>query len=124
MNEMIYRETQVGDNLQLFTKWCDFLKWLLDTTEKFPKKIRFTFSTRIDNLALDILENIIEYKYDRESRRRGYRKINIKFEKLRILLRLCFQLKHISSRQYEYAAIQINEVGKMTAGWLRGAKEK
>ena len=54
----------MAEELQIFVKWVDFLKWLLNTTDKFPKKIRFSFTPRIDNLALDILENIIELRYD------------------------------------------------------------
>ena len=40
-----------GD-LPVFVAWLDFLAWLLPTTAKLPKHIRFTFANRIDNLAL------------------------------------------------------------------------
>ena len=53
---------------QLFVLWYDFSKWLLDKTEKFPKKVRFSFSNRIDNLALDIIEGIIEARYSRNKK--------------------------------------------------------
>ncbi|MBI3019455.1 MAG: hypothetical protein HYY61_06155 [Deltaproteobacteria bacterium] len=33
-------------DLPIFVKWIDFLKWLLKTTEKFPKKVRFTFKKK------------------------------------------------------------------------------
>ena len=110
----------MSDELQLFIKWTEFLKWLLNTTEKFPKKVRFTFTTRIDNLALDILEDIIEFRYDKRARQSGFLKINIKFEKLRILLRFCYELQYLSNKQFEYAVIHINEVGKMIGAWLKG----
>jgi ADP-dependent phosphofructokinase/glucokinase len=71
----------MGDELQLFIKWTEFLKWLLNRTEKFPNKVRFIFTARIDNLALDILEDIIEFRYDKRARQSGFMKINIKFEK-------------------------------------------
>jgi len=45
----------------------------------------------------------------------------IKFEKLRILLRLCHELQYLSNKQFEYAVTQINEVGKMTGTWLKGS---
>ena len=50
----------------LFVLWYDFSKWLLDKTEKFPRKVRFTFSNRIANTALDVMEGIIEARYSRE----------------------------------------------------------
>ncbi|MDD4497025.1 MAG: diversity-generating retroelement protein Avd, partial [Methanosarcinaceae archaeon] len=95
----------------------------LNTTEKFPKKARFTFTVRIDNLALDILEDIIECRYDKAVRKAGFKGINIKFEKLRILLRICHEMNYLSNKQFEYAVISINEVGKMTGTWLKGSSE-
>jgi hypothetical protein len=103
----------MAKELQVFMKWVDFLKWLLDTTDKFPKKIRFTFTTRIDNIALDILENIIECRYNRGFRQAGLKKINLELEKLRVLLRICHELKYLSNHQYEFCAVHLNEVGKM-----------
>jgi hypothetical protein len=111
----------MAEELQLFIKWEEFLKWLLNTTQKFPKKVRFTFTTRIDNCALDILEDIIEFRYDVKARQSGFIRINIKFEKLRILLRLCHELQYLSTKQFEFAVRHINEVGKMTGGWLKGS---
>ena len=109
----------VAEELQIFVKWSAFLKWLLGTTEKFPKKVRFTFTTRIDNLALDILEDIIECRYDKSVRNEKLRYMNIKLEKLRILLRFCQELMYLSNKQFEYAMVHVNEVGKMTSGWLK-----
>jgi hypothetical protein len=42
----------VDEDLPVFVHWFGFVKWLLPVTEKFPKGVRFTFSNRIDNLAL------------------------------------------------------------------------
>lgn len=107
---------------RVFVKWSEFLEWLLNVTNSFPKKIRFTLTTRIDNTALEILEDIIECRYDRSSRVAGLKKMNVKFEKLRVFLRMCNRLKYLSNSQYEYAMVHLNEVGRMTGGWLK--KEK
>lgn len=115
-------KNKMAKELIVFSKWVDFLKWLLSTTEKFPKKIRFTITTRIDNLALDILENIIACRFDPEMRRTGLKKINLSIEKLRVLLRICHEMKIISNRQYQYAFLHINESGKMIWGWLKEKK--
>lgn len=107
----------MGTEFQIFAKWEQFLKWLLNTTDKFPKKIRFTLTTRIDNLALDILERIILCRYDPTVRQRGLKRINIDIETLRVLLRVCNELKYLSHRHYQYAVLHVNEVGKMVWGW-------
>lgn len=102
----------------IFTRWVDFLAWLLSTTEKFPKKVRFTFVNRIDNLALDIVEDFIEARYSPNKLPILYR-INLRLEKLRILLRLCHQAHYLPNRGYEHAARELNEVGRMLGGWIK-----
>jgi hypothetical protein len=38
----------------LLVHWEALVKDLLARTARFPKVVRFTFATRIDNLALDV----------------------------------------------------------------------
>lgn len=104
--------------LEIFAKWTDFLKWLLTVTDSFPRKARFTFTTRIDNTALDLLEDIIECRYLPSVRKNRLISMNIRLEKMRILLRICTELRYLSPRQLEYGVVHINEVGKMVHGWL------
>ena len=102
----------------IFEKWSKVLDWILDTVEKFPKNVRFTLSGRIANIALDILEKIIEAIY---TRNRWYilRTINLYIEKLRVLFRISFERKVISMKQYEFISIELNEAGMMIGGWQR-----
>ena len=106
------------DDLPLFLHWTKFLKWLLPKTGKFPKDVRFTFASRIDNLALDVLENVIEAAYSRE-KRPCLRRASMAIEKLRVLLRICHELGYLDHRGYEHAAERLDEAGRMTGGWLK-----
>ena len=108
------------EELRVFVKWYDLLKWLLVTTEGFPKKARFTLTSRINSLSLDILEDIIECRYDRTARLLHFKRINIGLEKLRILLRMSHDLMYLSTKQFEHAMITVNEVGGMLYSWLKG----
>jgi hypothetical protein len=108
---------------QLFVLWYDFAKWLLDKTEKFPRKVRFSFSNRIDNLALDIIEGIIEARYSR-NKKEILRRIDLNMEKLRVLLRMCHDLRYLDTKGYEFAARKINEAGKMVGGWRKQQESK
>jgi hypothetical protein len=107
-----------NDDLPVFVKWLDFLEWLLPTTEKFPKKARFNFSLRIDNIALDVVEDLIEARYSRD-KAAILKRANLRLEKLRVLLRLSYKMKYLSHAAYEYAARHINEVGRMIGGWRK-----
>ena len=106
------------DELPVFVKWIEFLEWLLPTTAKFPHKARFTFATRIDNLALDLVEDLVEARYTRE-KQATLARANVRLEKLRVLLRLCHKLCYLSHGSYEYAMRRVNEIGAMLGGWRR-----
>ena len=102
----------------VFSLWTDFLNWMLDHTEKFPKKVRHSFILRIDNLMLDILRNIIHAAYTKE-KKQILEKINLDLNELRVLLRIACTRKYLAIKSYEYAIRKIEETGKMTGAWLR-----
>lgn len=107
-----------NEDLPVFVRWVEFLKWLLPTTEKFPQKARFTFSNRVDNLALDVVEDLVEARYSRR-KVEHLKAINLKLERLRVLLRLCHELEYLSHRSYEFAMRALDEVGRMVGGWIK-----
>jgi hypothetical protein len=112
-----------SDELLVFIKWLDFLEWLLPTTDKFPKKVRFSFALRIDNIALDIVEDLIEARYSKD-KTQNLKRANLRLEKLRVLLRLSHKMKFLSHTGYEHASRLINEVGKMIGGWRKQQEKK
>ncbi|MBF0311553.1 MAG: four helix bundle protein, partial [Magnetococcales bacterium] len=50
-------------DLPIFDKWLDFLKWLLPTTGKLPRRMRFTFADRIDTLTPDRVGDPVEARH-------------------------------------------------------------
>jgi len=111
-----------NEELPIFTRWMQFLEWLLPATEKFPKRVRFTFSDRINNLALDIMEDLVEARYSRD-KQRLLKRVNLRLERLRMLLRLCHRLKYLPHQRYEHAMRSLNEVGRMLGGWIKQQQE-
>lgn len=104
--------------LPLFILWSDFLGWVLDHTEKFPKKARFTFVSRIDNMMLDTLEDIVEARYTK-NRFPILKRINLRMEKLRMIFRICYEREYLSAKSFEYAVKRLYEAGQMTGGWMK-----
>lgn len=119
------KELQSGSkkDLPIFIKWMDFLKWLLVTIDGFPKKARFNFSDRLTNLSLQIVEDLVEARY---SKNKGpvLRRANMNLEKIRILMRICFELRFFSRKAYEHSSYLINEVGKMLGGWMKQQQDE
>ena len=99
-------------------KLYDVITWLVGRVEKFPRSQKFTLGDRIVNLALDILELLIEATYTRD-RLPLLRRANIQLEKLRYLIRLSHDFKLLSTKQYRHISGEINEVGKRIGGWIK-----
>ena len=106
------------DELPIFIKWLDFVKWLLVATNNFPKKTRFTLADRQISIALQIVEDLVEARYSR-NKSSILRRVNMNLEKLRVLIRICFETRVLPRKGYEQASYSINEVGKMLGGWMK-----
>ena len=109
------------EELPVFAKWMEFLNWLLPVTEKFPKSVRHTLSSRLENLALDLVEDLVEARYSR-NKRDALRSANMRLEKIRVLLRICHQRTYLSTNGYHHSIKAINEVGRMLGGWIKQQK--
>lgn len=106
------------DDYPIFSHWFKALDWILDATEKFPKSVRFSVSSRVSNLSIDVMEDIIKAIYTSD-RQMILKNINLNLEKLRIFFRICYKRKYISARQFEHISLMINETGRMTGGWAK-----
>lgn len=113
------------ENYPIFVKWSKIMDWLMDKVETFPKCVRFTISTRIVNLALDIMELIVESIYTPSQERISIiNRTNLKLEQLRIFIRIAMERRYLSSRQYGYIAEEVDIAGKMLGGWKRHEKNQ
>ncbi len=109
--------------LPIIQHWERTIHDILARTEKFPKRVRFTFSTRIDNLALDVYERLVEARYSKD-KGEPLRRANLDLEKLRLLTRICHEERFLDERGYENVARNIDEAGRMLGGWMKERKAR
>ena len=102
----------------LLVKWYDVSKWLLDRVDSFPRNQRFILRQRMADQALNILEVPVEAAH---SPRKAdlLARANRDIEVLRWLIRMATDRKLLSSRQYEYCCMSLNECGRMVGGWSK-----
>lgn len=105
-------------DLLLFERWMDTTKWLLQRTERFPKRLRHSLADRIDLLAVGILEDVTSAAYSRDPRP-ALAAANDRMNRLRVLLRLCQEVRLVSHDQYREAAERLAECGRLLGGWIR-----
>ena len=99
-----------------------FVRWLIPTVERFPRRQKFLLGDRIQSTALAGLERLVEATFTR-SRSRLLDRVNVDLDKLRLLLRLAKELGYLDARRYEHAARRIDEVGRLVGGWRRAHRE-
>lgn len=104
--------------LVLFEKWMETTKWLMGVTQGFPKRLRHTLTDRVDLLSLEVLELLTSAAYQK---RPGplLAQVDDRLNRLRVLLRLCHELRVLSGGQYEQAARRTDEAGRLLGGWRK-----
>jgi hypothetical protein len=102
-------------------KTYQFLLWLIPTLEKFPKSQKFLLGDRIETLAIDVLESLVEATYSK-SPQAYLVACNMRLEKLRFLFRLAVDLRCLDLSRYEFAARAIDEIGRLIGGWLKAQR--
>lgn len=111
-------KSQMAQQSPALEAMIQLLLWLSPTIEKFPRSHKFTLGDRIETTALDALERLIEATFTRD-RRPILQRANLDFQKLRILLRVAHEMEHLDARRYEHVMRRIDEVGRLTGGWMK-----
>jgi len=107
-----------NNEMLIVKKACDFSKWLLQHTGKFPKSYRFSIAVRIENAVLEFTE-ILTVANMRHNKKPLLEQADEVLTKLRLLVRLSFEMKFISQHSYEFGSCRIAELGKMLGGWMK-----
>jgi len=102
-------------------KAYDLALWLLPKCEKYPRNYRFSVGERTVAAMLDVLTLLVEASYTAR-REPILQDANRKANHLRYLLRLAKDLKLLSVDSYGYAAERLEEIGRMTGGWLKSGR--
>ncbi|MFZ5903222.1 MAG: diversity-generating retroelement protein Avd [Chloroflexota bacterium] len=102
----------------IFAKTSNFLLWLMQHTEKFPKSERFRLAKRIEDSAFEFYEDLIRaVKFG--DKRRSLLAADLELDKVRLYLRLAHTRKLTNHGQYLFAVESVTEIGRLLGGWLK-----
>jgi hypothetical protein len=107
----------------IFVKTYDFLLWLIPLTLKFPKSQRFLLAERLSCMALDFYDLILEAVLEPERQAEWLVAADRLLSKIRLYIRLSYDLHCISQGQFEHAARRVDEIGRLMGGWQKKHKE-
>jgi four helix bundle protein len=119
MTESIKTAPPQAAQSPIFAKSHDLLVWLLQHTAKFPKSERFRLAKRVDDSAFRFYDLIARATKSGDKRRSVLLEADLELDRLRLNVRLCVELKLLTTAQYEYAATALVEIGKLLGGWLK-----
>ncbi len=114
---------KTNEELAVITKTYDLILWSCNHTSKFPRNHRFVLGQRIDVSLYELLETLIQAKYQRE-RKTLLQEANLKLEILRFQIRLANDLQCLKAKSYIFATKAIDEIGRLIGGWLRSRGDR
>ena len=102
----------------------NFIKTLIPIVDNFHRHQRFIIGSRIENMALDILDLLLEAYYGPKATKKAkLQQVNLSIEKLRHLLRLVFELHYLNAKKFDWLIAELLEIGRMVGGWLKSLEK-
>jgi four helix bundle protein len=110
----------MADEMVIFARAFDFLVWLLERAESFPRSQRFVVTQRLQAAALDFHERLFEANARKgRARLERLRSADEALDKVRHYLRLVTRLGWLNGGQYRHAAGMVAELGRLLGGWIK-----
>lgn len=88
--------------------------------EHHARSARFTFAQRMDGLALDVLEDLVDARFASASaKREALLRADRRLARLRALVRMSHRRRYLDHAGYETMSRRLEVTGRMLGGWLR-----
>jgi 23S rRNA-intervening sequence protein len=102
----------------IFVRTYDLLLWLIPAVEKFPRSQRPVLGRAVQEAALALQSHLTAAGLS-QTPRPLLEQADVALALLRARLRLCYDLKLLTTGQYEHVARMVAEVGRLLGGWRR-----
>ena len=104
----------------LILKTYSLYKIFYDYLALFPKKDKYSIGVKCEEYILTVLELLITASNaSRDKKLIPIQQASVKFDTLKILLRLAKDIKALDDKKYIVLQQHIQEIGKMLGGWQR-----
>ena len=100
----------------IFVRTYDLLQWLLPHTSGWPRRYRFTLTQELVRAALRFQERLLEASLTDETAKR-LEQADVELSKLRLYLRMDYDLHLLSASQYAHGSELIGHVGRRLGAW-------
>lgn len=122
------------NDLSVIMKAKDLCKYVMTVTQKSPKHYRFTFTTRLQNLCMDVISDLYlanetfvggDNAREQYDKRLDYqRSAMTKLRLLTYLAEVAVEQKAILPRQYQQISMQATTVLNLLGGWVKSDRNR
>ena len=111
------------EDFKVLQKVQDLMKYAYPILAQFPKAEKFSFAQDIRHCMNTLLELTIteEKKYTKKT---TLENMDIENEKLKIYIRMAYEMRYIDKHRYGVWSGQAVEIGKMIGGLLKSVSGK
>ena len=120
--------------LSVIVQAKDLCRYIMTVTQKSPKQYRFTFTSRLQNLSMDVIEDIYranelfvgggEAQANYQKRLELQRSAMTKARLLAYIAQLALEQKAILPKQYEKISVQSTNVLNLLGGWIKSDRNR
>lgn len=120
--------------LSVVMKAKDLCRYIMTVTQKSPKQYRFTFTTRLQNLSMDVIEALYMansvFVGGEDWKSRQQKRLNLqgqaitKTRLLAYIAQLALEQNVILPKQYAQISLMATEVLNLTYGWIKSDKAR
>jgi four helix bundle protein len=109
------------ESLAVYQKWEDAAEYLYFVFANLPKSERYTMgaSLRASLFACGASISRANRIKSVSSRIAEIKDADRALMELKIMLRLAYRMKFVSTKKYEVSAAKLTEIGKMLGGWIK-----
>ena len=111
--------TSLYENLPIYKKALDLLVYFEKIVRNFSRYHKYTVGAELRDLSREILKLIVKAN-SMKNKREILLKVREKTEELKILIKVCKEIKAFRSfKSFEFAIRSTVEIAKQNEGWLR-----
>ena len=110
-------------HLPIFQATYDLIIEIHKRVDNFPRIHRYSIGEKIKNIGFDLLDLIIKANTV-EDKTIYLQQAEDILEKLKIYIRLCFDLKILGSKGFEFLTRKLDEIGRQLNGWKEWAEKQ
>lgn len=110
----------INTEIPIMHKMSELYKVFYDYLALFPKKDKYALGNRCEQYIIATLELLLAAgSAPKEAKGALIQQANVKFDALKLFLRIAQELKLLDNKKYLILQTHIQEIGRMLGGWQR-----